>query len=277
MRPAAAIALFAAILAPHAAPAQPLGPPAIAVRTITFEGPPGGEAHLGDGLVSMLEGEIFRQTDAGGAYEDCGAVVVDVRNREAAEREIALQQTEYFDPATRLEPGQFIEPTHEVSGHLRLEGGRLEWIVELREMPGGRTVDAVTGEAPEDAYFDIAERIANDLVSRLCDKAYTASGGGARIQVSGFVPRLDAPFRLVGEFQGGTALFNYTPDETGGGTVSYVLMGSGVTGSGQGTFTMAPQPDGTVKIEQSTNGCIDGMANSCRENSETITLTPAKR
>lgn len=245
--------------------------------TITFEGPPGGETHLGGALVPQIEGELVEQTGPGGDYEDCEAVVVDVRHRAAAEAEIALQQSEYFDPATRIEPGQFIEPTHEVSGHLRLEGGRLQWFVELREVPGGRSVHAATGEAPEDGYFEIYRQIARDLLSELCDRAYTASGGGGRIVISGFVPRLDAPFHLVGEFQGGTALFLYTPEGEGGGSVSYSLAGSGVTGSGQGSYTLARQPDGTVKVETRTHGCIHGMPSSCRDTTEHITLTPVRQ
>lgn len=276
MRPVAAIALFA-LLVPGPALAQPLGPPAIAVGTITYGGPPGGEAHLGDGLSAMVEGELVRLTQEGGAYEDCEAEVVDVRHTEATEAEIARQQTEYFDPATRITPGQATQPTHHVSGHLQQTGGRMEWFVETRSAGGGEVVHTATGSAPESGYFDIAGQIAQDLMSELCDKAYTASGGGGRIVISGFVPRLDAPFHLVGDFQGGTALFTYTPDGTGGGSVSYSLAGSGVTGSGQGSYTATRQPDGTVKVETRTHGCIDGMPDSCRDNTEQITLTPVRK
>jgi hypothetical protein len=56
--------------------------------------------------------------------------------------------------------------------------------------------------------------------------------------------------------------------------VSYEFSGSGVSGTGDGVYSLAAQPDGTMIIEQTTNGCVDGVANSCRTNSETIVLTP---
>ncbi len=106
---------------------------------------------------------------------------------------------------------------------------------------------------------------------------YDASGGGDQITVTGHVAALDREFTLQGAFPGGTGVFTYIPVSPGGGTVSYELSGSGVTGSGDGLFSMAPQADGTILLEQTTDGCIDGIPNSCRTNSETIVLTPVAR
>lgn len=103
---------------------------------------------------------------------------------------------------------------------------------------------------------------------------WTASGGGASISVTGEVADLLAPFTLEGEFPGGHAVFDYVPVSIGGGAVTYALSGSGVTGSGEGIYSLTAQPNGVYLLEQTTNGCVDGIANSCRTNTEQITLTP---
>lgn len=133
-----------------------------------------------------------------------------------------------------------------------------------------------TGGAGELAMATTA--ILDHFCPPLGDAAYkgpwTATGGGAQIVVTGTVEDLLAPFTLTGEFPGGTAVFEYTPVNMGGGAVDYSLSGSGVTGSGEGIYSLNAMPGDVYVLEQTTDGCIDGMPNSCRTNSESITLTP---
>ncbi len=275
MRCLAVLTLITTLFTAPASLATELGP-VFGIGRITFDGPPGADPSMGDGLAGMIGGDLFNQTASGGAYEDCEAAVTDLKMRGAVLQEQALQQTEYFDPATRVDPGHLIEPTHIVSGHLHLEGGRLSWFIELREADGGEVVGTVTGEAAEDDYLDLSEQIAKEIAEDRCKKAWIASGGG-RIAIEGFVPRLDAPFNLTGAFKGGNALFRFVPGGETGGSVSYVAQGSGVTGSGAGTYTLARMPDGSALITSTTNGCVDGIAGSCMQNTEKIVLTPVKR
>jgi len=90
------------------------------------------------------------------------------------------------------------------------------------------------------------------------------------VKITGDVGRLESPFELSGTFQGGEAVLS----ASSGGSVTHTLSGTGVTGSGTGTYTMSRQPDGTVRIDQTTTGCIHGMPNSCRTTTEQVTLTP---
>jgi len=251
--------------------------PAISIGEISFDGPPTAEPYLGSALYGLILGDLLHQVEEGGPYEDCDAVIVDLKSRPLAEAEIKLQQSEYFDPATRLEPGHFIDPTHMLSGHLGLENGQFTWFVEIVDLENGGSV-AVTGTKAEDDYLDISGEIARQVAEALCEGTWIASGGSAQITISGWVRHLDEPFTLFGAFQGGNALFTYAPDGPTGGSVSYVLVGSGVTGSGSGTFRMARQPDGTVRMDTSTHGCIDGMpVDTCRDRRHTTTLTPVRR
>jgi len=276
LRSYAHVLLLNAAFVALCARAEPSGP-AIAVSEITFAGPPTAEPYLGSGLSDLIPGDLLHQLEKGGPYEKCDAVIVDVKNQAIAEAEIKLQQSEFFDPATRIEPGHFTEPTHMLTGHLALENGQFTWFVEIHDLKNGGSV-AVTGTKPEDDYFDISGEIARQVAEALCEGTWLAFGVSAQLAVSGWVRNIDESFTLFGAFQGGDALFTYVPDGPTGGTVTYVLAGSGVTGSGNGTFRMARQPDGTIRIDTSTRGCIDGMpVDTCREQSHTVTLMPVGR
>ena len=131
------------------------------------------------------------------------------------------------------------------------------------------------------ATGDLAQA-ASGILEKLCPKQgsaasvgpWTASGGGSNLSVTGQVADLLAPFTLDGEFPGGRAVFEYIPVSIGGGAVSYSLSGSGVTGSGEGMYSLTDQGNGIYVLEQTTDGCVDGIPNSCRTNNDTITLTP---
>jgi hypothetical protein len=158
----------------------------------------------------------------------------------------------------------------------------------VSHMPGpppGWSVSLGAVEAPDFAASGAAgdmSAAAAGILEKLCPKQggastagpWTASGGGARITVSGEVANLLAPFTLEGAFPGGTAVFEYTPVNIGGGPVSYTLSGSGVTGSGEGIYALTALPNGVYELVQTTDGCVDGIAGSCRTNTETIILTP---
>ena len=124
---------------------------------------------------------------------------------------------------------------------------------------------------------------ADGILEKLCPKLggastvgpWTASGGGELITITGQVTDLLAPFTLEGVFPGGTGVFEYTPVNIGGGPVTYSLSGSGVTGSGEGLYSLTALPNGVYQLVQTTDGCVDGIPNSCRTNTETILLTPA--
>lgn len=147
--------------------------------------------------------------------------------------------------------------------------------------PAGWSATMGTDYAATGAAGDVAG-LATGILDKLCPKQggaatlgpWTASGGGSKINVTGQVADLLATFTLEGEFPGGRAVFEYTPVNIGGGAVSYTLSGSGVTGSGEGIYSLKEQGNGVYALEQMTEGCVDGIANSCRTNSETITLTP---
>ena len=123
------------------------------------------------------------------------------------------------------------------------------------------------GPSP-DSLFDVCMGLSDEIVDHV-------TGGGPRITVTGQIARLDEQFELRGAFPGGTVVFLYTPTSKKGGVVQYALTGGGFSGAGTGTYTVTdPGDGGEIDLLQETDGCIDGIPNSCKRNNERLLLTP---
>jgi hypothetical protein len=101
---------------------------------------------------------------------------------------------------------------------------------------------------------------------------FVASGGGAGLTVSGTVSDPTKPFELHGTFPGGISVHRYRPTGTRGGTSTYTLSGSGVTGTGRGSYTLR-RAGADWAVQDTTTGCVNGIPNSCRTNVANIKLT----
>lgn len=105
---------------------------------------------------------------------------------------------------------------------------------------------------------------------------WNANGGGNGLVVSGTIDDLASDFSLDGTFTGATITFQYHPSSDRAGTVTSQFSGSGVTGSTAGTYTITGPDGGPLTLVQTTTGCVNGIAGSCRTNTDTITLTRAQ-
>jgi len=143
----------------------------------------------------------------------------------------------------------------------------LIFVERTRQLLGieGKTVDF------EGKFKELQE------IAEKCKKGYTASGGGGDITISGSIcGTLDAPFTLHATVIGGSLTFNYSPANEKAGSVSFTGGGNGFTASGSGTYQISGPEDGPLTLVQTSNGCVSGVGDSCRTNTETITLTPTE-
>lgn len=268
------LAAFVTSAFPVAAQVQP--PPGVMALAVG-DTPGTGDAEWvanGQGLGDLLINDIGQLIQATGSDTDCKAMQVEWRRRGDAIREQELQQSRFVDPATRVRTGQMIEPNVMITGTSNLGNGTLSYTFEMRSHPDGTLIGTVSGEFDFDATSARAPEIAEKIVEKLCKKGWTASGGGPRITITGTVKSITASFELGGVFPDGTALFTYAPSGPAGGTVTYSASGSGVTAAGTGTYTMTDNGDGSYTLSQTTGGCVHGIPNSCKENSEVMALTP---
>jgi hypothetical protein len=270
LRASALCAALLLSLSPEIAAAQQADV-TMAVDTITTDNYPGQE-FAGNGLGEEILHQLSTQLD--GDFAWCAGKLVEWRRRADVEKEQEFSKSGYVDQTTVGGPMSPIAPDFLIGGDIRFGAGKADWTIEIRS-PDGAVVDSFTGFSDDDAVLEEGARIAEHVLQKLCPGPWTVTGGGARIVVTGTVAKLDEPFEVVGKFPGGTANFIYSPTSRGGGTVKYVLAGSGVSGAGEGTYTIGPSGDAsTLTIQQTTTGCITGVAGSCRTNSEVLTLTP---
>lgn len=255
----------------------PEGITAIAIDRFTGTGDADASSS-GAGLGEIILVDTVGLLNSGGPFTECPAIVVEWTRRQDIENEIALQQSRFFDPASRVTPGQLINPSVMVSGNVDLTAGQANYVVELRTQPDGGLIKSFSGTTSEEGIFDVGPQLAHDILGSLCPQGWSAEGGtvsaGPGVTITGAVASLDLSFDLTGSFQGGTAVFHYSPAGQAGGTLTYELSGSGVTGSGEGSYTLEALSGGAYRLEQTATGCVDGIPNSCRTTTEVVTLTP---
>ena len=108
---------------------------------------------------------------------------------------------------------------------------------------------------------------------------YVASGTGNEITFSGSTQTPDQNFTLSGVFQGGSATFDFVGDVDADGdrlptgVVTIAGAGSGATVTGDGTYTLVANQDGTLTLTMQTHACVD-VSGECRDSTDVITLTP---
>ncbi len=234
-------------------------------------------AAFGPGFGDLLIADILALRAAEPRFRDCDFALLEWRRRGQVLGERDLKLEGMIDPAAiTVGDAPPPEPSVLIEGSLTDEGGMVSWTIEMRERVNDTVLATSTGSVPATEIAKQAARVARAMLEAACPTpgGWAASGGGARIVITGQVARIDVPFQLQGEFPGAAVAFEYTPTGALGGSVTYTFAGSGVSGGGEGEFTLAPQPDGTVLIEQTTNGCVNGIPNSCKTNSDKITLTP---
>lgn len=90
--------------------------------------------------------------------------IVEVRQREAIEREIKLQNSGLVDPSTRITP-HFLQPDTFISGHGEVSGGTVTLELTMR----GRVNGSSTVTVPLKQILTITEAAGSDLKGQICD------------------------------------------------------------------------------------------------------------
>lgn len=149
---------------------------AIAVKFFDVSG--GSEIQvLRKGMADMLITDLVSSSE-------CEFSVVEWEHRDLIEKEIALSQTEYIDPATRIEPGHLIDPEIFVRGRVEERPGTPKRIALVAWLEDAKTGAKVSGEVSVvelyEAFFSAEERLAKlilrDLICARANRVVTAAG-----------------------------------------------------------------------------------------------------
>ncbi len=119
---------------------------------------------LRTGIAQMIITDLVAATE-------CDLTVVELERRADLEREIALQQSEYFDPSTRIEPGHFIDPELLVRGRLEERPGTPRRVALVAWLEDPKTGAKVSGDVSvvelSDEFFSAEQRLVKLLLREL--------------------------------------------------------------------------------------------------------------
>ena len=102
----------------------------------------GGAPYQNRGLAAMIVTDLVMLN--GGP--PCAFTVLELQKRDEIIREIRRQQTKFFDPATRVRPGQLLQPTLVVRGSLVPHGGDdVSYSLRVVNARNGRVKGTVSG------------------------------------------------------------------------------------------------------------------------------------
>ncbi len=203
----------------------------------------------------------------------------------------------------KAEPGKdSVKPggTSEITAAPRsaIDGGQVGGNVtatmagELTLEPNGSPVPADAGfvytaptdNLPKNAKVSLEARSRRgvgkaEIVFQIFRVGYVASGSGDGITFSGTTSDPELFFTVSGEFQGGSATFDFSADRTADGDllptgeVTITGGGSDAKVTGGGTYTLVANQDGTLTVTMKTHSCVD-VSGQCRDSTDEITLTP---
>ena len=138
---------------------------AFGIETFTVVGGASDLAVLGNGVPDMVTTDVLTKPP-------CEFTLVEWRRRDLVLREIALSQTEYIDPATRIEDGHIIDPEILIRGRVEDRPGTprrvalIAWLVDAKT--GARLSGDVSTVTLATSFFAGAERfgklILRDLI-----------------------------------------------------------------------------------------------------------------
>ncbi len=125
----------------------------------------GGAPYQNRGLATMIVTDLVPLDDG----PPCAFTVVEMQQRDAIIREIRLQQTQFFDPASVVRPGQLLQPTLVVRGSLAPHGGDdVSYSLRVVYARNGRTKGTVSGRTGRNGWLTASGGIARQLVKIIC-------------------------------------------------------------------------------------------------------------
>lgn len=235
----------------------------------------GPQDSAGRGMSSMIETDAVDFVGRS-EYRDCALAVVEVKRFADAMKELELQKSKNFDPATRVVPN-FIERRFVVNGHAVTTDKALSIKMTLTDTRSGRVISTFEGstELDIDKMIKLNQAALKQFVEAICRPAYRLQVSvGPHFQIDAQVCGIDQPFeaRPKGKFAGVKVSFKPASDRAG----SFTESGSayGAQWSGSGAYTIAW--NGDTGAFRSTNPNTAQVAGHTVQNEDTMVGTVTK-
>ncbi len=152
--------------------------PGIAFGVDDFDGATGDLKLLNEAIPDLLENDLNGYTVRGDRSPGCELTQVEIRRRKEILDEIALSQTAWVDPATRLNAHKLIDPDLIVRGTITVTGPKTNQAIAIT----ARLVDPKTGEirgattlrTTADHLFDDIGQLGKQVAQALCHPPHDA-------------------------------------------------------------------------------------------------------
>jgi len=194
---ATTLASLVGVVAPAHADEYSAGP-AVAVRYFEYSGTD-DLAIYRKGLADLIVTDLVSLTGGpDSVFGDCKLAVVEWEKRDELQKELDLQKTKYFDPASRVEK-HWIDPHYFIEGKLTGTADTMEWSLQLRDARTGNIVAVDKGSVPAAQASDVSGGIADRFACSLCRKGRDYTGKPQSF--AGCTPALpaDAPVKEAAE------------------------------------------------------------------------------
>jgi hypothetical protein len=123
----------------------------------------GGASYQNHGLADMVVTDLFEQEG-----KPCDFTMVELMRRAEIIKEIRLQQTKYFDPASRVKTGHLLQPTAVVNGSLTPAGGDdVAYNIRVVNSKTGKVKGSVSGRTSGN-WSNATASIAQQLAKIIC-------------------------------------------------------------------------------------------------------------
>ena len=206
--------------------------------------------HFANRLGDLVLTDLVTLLNDDPEFKSCKAKVVEVTRRDEVEKEIEFQQSKYVDPATAAKPGQIMDPTHVVSGHIAASGGGYEYLVEVTQFPGGSRIFQKNEKFDASATLDQSGVLAREILKKLCEKTpIHIEAAYNDLVISQDVCDYKNPFTLRGSGPAAGIVFSMQPAGEEGGIFAVGGTAAGVPWSGDGFYSLSlVDGSGTIEI-----------------------------
>ena len=243
-RPAALVT--AALL--FIAPALGHGETRVAVREIAAPSP--AVEPSAQQFRSLLEGDLIRLAIEAAERGDCTVAVIDisktVTDARAVEKELVDQGYTNPETAPDIQPAAVDLTIEGVAGE---SYGEVDYVLQVMEVATGKLVGEIEGSVPKESLSEHTARIAQELLARICPKAWHLTARYNDLTLDDVVCDISKPFTVHGKGETAGITFSFSPTSDKGGNFSVGGTAGGVPWSGGGTYTIAVAGEtGTMPI-----------------------------
>jgi hypothetical protein len=189
---------------------------------------------------SLLEGDLVRLAVEAAERGDCSISVVDigrtVTDARAVEKDLAERGHTSAETAPTIQP---VSLDLAIDGVAGVSYGEVDYVLQVSDPDTGKLVGEIQGSVPQEGVSEHTARIAQELLSRICPKAWHLTARYNDLSLDDIVCDISKPFAVHGKGETAGIVFSFSPTGDKGGSFAVGGTAGGVPWSGGGSYSVA--------------------------------------